>query len=665
MAKASPLRTLLFVCLVLSVGLAINVTVAQDQTPPPKPTTSDCLGCHDGTLDEMGPDERVEMVEAVPADWKLKGRKANAKRAGVSLKIDLTKMKKSVHGDDCSMCHTDINEIPHLAKLQPVNCALCHEEYDALYREGAHFQALQNGSELAPACADCHGAHYMLPMSDTNNPLNRNNLAASCGQCHTSEVIPGRSMTGAYDQWQESVHAQVTDGRVNATCSDCHDSHGGRYATGSTAKPNISRTCGKCHQKIKEDYHIGVHGQALARGNLSSPTCTDCHGVHGIYHVGDRRSDVYGFCSVEGCCAQCHQAERINSRFGIRSTIESYSDSFHGLALKKGDMRAASCASCHGAHDILNSSDPRSSISKDNLTKTCGKCHPGIGDQVTKGKVHPELSSTAETTGEKVQFWVKWIYLGLIPAVLGFMFLHNLLDWIKKIREHLARRRLEGKYLRLTKNERIQHIVLMSSFTLLVITGFALTFSWKIPGLSGEANETLRAVLHRIAGIAMGLWMVYHFYWVIATKRGRGYVMAMIPKLKDAYDLLQALGYNLGLVKERPKFDRFSYIEKAEYLAMIWGGFVMVLSGLILWFEEPVLRFLPLWAIDVAHIVHYMEAILATLAIIIWHFYSVLFNPDVAPMATHWLTGTLTEEEMKHEHALELERIKRGEGQSE
>jgi cytochrome b subunit of formate dehydrogenase len=131
----------------------------------------------------------------------------------------------------------------------------------------------------------------------------------------------------------------------------------------------------------------------------------------------------------------------------------------------------------------------------------------------------------------------------------------------------------------------------------------------------------------------------------------------MLPNLKDAYDMVYMMAYNLGLWPSKPEFERFTYVEKMEYLAMVWGTAVMVATGLILWFEEPFLRILPLWAVDVANIIHYMEAILATLAIIIWHFYSVLFNPDVAPMATHWLTGKLTAEEMEHEHGLEWERV--------
>lgn len=652
----------LFFAFAVILGLAFSVVLAQEPTPAPTPklTTTDCMGCHDGTAAEAGPDDKADMVDPLPAGWQRDGYRANLKRAGVSLTVDLKKMADAVHGTDCLSCHADITKLNHLAKVQAVNCGTCHEEFIEAFYSSGHYLAAKDGDADAPLCADCHGAHEMASPSEEASAVHPANVAKTCGQCHARGKMAIHEDDGPYDDWLESIHAQKKDGKkFNATCSGCHDSHAVGEYTGPIAKKNISRTCGKCHEKISTEFETGIHGTALDAGNMSSPTCTDCHGVHKIKAAGDPESTVYGYKAVVGVCAQCHQAERINSRFAIRSTVESYENSFHGLALKKGDLRSAGCASCHGAHEVLPSSDARSSIHPDNLQATCGKCHPGIGKGVAMGNVHPVLAKDAPTIGEKVQWWVRWAYIMLIPGVLGFMLVHNLIDWLKKVRKHVKRMKAMGEYVRLTLNERAQHILLMSSFTLLVISGFALTFGWKIPGISGPLNETIRAYVHRIAAVMMIGWSVYHAYWAVFTKRGRGYIWAMIPRLKDAYDLVYLMAYNVGLWKTKPKFERFSYIEKMEYLAMLWGTVVMVASGFVLWFEEPMLRFLPLWGVDVAHLVHYMEAILATLAIIIWHFYSVLFNPDVAPMATHWLTGTLTEEEMEHEHAAELEQIKR------
>jgi cytochrome b subunit of formate dehydrogenase len=130
----------------------------------------------------------------------------------------------------------------------------------------------------------------------------------------------------------------------------------------------------------------------------------------------------------------------------------------------------------------------------------------------------------------------------------------------------------------------------------------------------------------------------------------------MLPKYEDVKEVFQNLGYLLGLRAEPPRFDRFSYIEKAEYWALIWGTAVMVTTGLLLWFVNFTLHYLPKWASDLATLVHYYEAWLATLAILVWHFYYVIFNPDVYPMNWTWLTGKISEETLRHEHPREYER---------
>jgi thiosulfate reductase cytochrome b subunit len=139
----------------------------------------------------------------------------------------------------------------------------------------------------------------------------------------------------------------------------------------------------------------------------------------------------------------------------------------------------------------------------------------------------------------------------------------------------------------------------------------------------------------------------------------------LLPRLKDAKDAWGVLMFNLGIAKEKPKFERFSYIEKSEYWALVWGTFVMSATGFIMWFDNTFMGILTKLGWDVARTVHYYEAWLAFLAIVVWHFYFVMFNPDIYPMNIAWFKGTLTEEEMADEHALELERIKTKEAEDE
>lgn len=222
---------------------------------------------------------------------------------------------------------------------------------------------------------------------------------------------------------------------------------------------------------------------------------------------------------------------------------------------------------------------------------------------------------------------------------------------------------MQRKYLRMTLNERLQHLNLFINFTILVITGFALSFPtafWVAPITEVPAGMTLRGFLHRLSGVAIVFLGGYHILYCAFTKRGRGIIRDMIPTRKDALDLWETLKNNLFI--NRPpkviKMGRFNFREKFEYLGLIWGTLVMTITGFILWFEVEWLKYFPQWTYNLARTIHFYEAILATLTIIVWHFYSVIFNPDVYPMNWAWITGEITEHEMELEHGLELERLK-------
>jgi cytochrome b subunit of formate dehydrogenase len=219
------------------------------------------------------------------------------------------------------------------------------------------------------------------------------------------------------------------------------------------------------------------------------------------------------------------------------------------------------------------------------------------------------------------------------------------------------------QYSRMTLNERIQHVNLFINFTLLVITGFALKYPeafWASPITDVPMGMTFRGLLHRLSGVAIMTLGGYHMLYLVFTGRGRRIIRDMIPTLKDGTDLWETLKNNLFL--NRPareiKMGRFNFREKFEYLGLIWGTIVMTVTGLILWLKTEWLMFFPMWTYDVARAIHFYEAILATLTILVWHFYSVVFNPDVYPMNWAWITGQMTEHEMKLEHGLELERLK-------
>jgi cytochrome b subunit of formate dehydrogenase len=173
------------------------------------------------------------------------------------------------------------------------------------------------------------------------------------------------------------------------------------------------------------------------------------------------------------------------------------------------------------------------------------------------------------------------------------------------------------------------------------------------------------SLLHRIGAVGLMGVAVYHMLYLIFSAEGRWNFVHLIPGPGDLKDLIQMLKYFLGRTEEHPKFSRFSYVEKFDYWAVYWGMVIMVGSGCLLWFETVTLSVFPKYMLDIAKEAHSDEALLATLAIIIWHFYNVHFNPRKFPMNRTWITGKISEAEMIAEHLLEYEEIIREEERRE
>jgi formate dehydrogenase gamma subunit len=441
--------------------------------------------------------------------------------------------------------------------------------------------------------------------------------------------------------YQDSVHGRATarGSTKAAVCNDCHDSHNVRPANDPQSgifKFNVARTCGKCHAAVAGHYGASVHGKALARGNWSAPVCTDCHGIHTIAKAGDQ---VAG---PRSSCARCPEGVRLTKEFGVPGTrVSSWQSSYHGLARRMGSTVAADCASCHGAHDVLPSSDPRSAINARNLPKTCGKCHQGVQANFARGKIHLSDGDTSDTPS-RVNTWIRRIYIVLIVLTIGFMALHNLLIWWRKARA--ARLARGATVVRMNLNQRIQHAVLVVSFTVLVISGFALAWPESIFAWPFGPSEQLRRAVHRIAGAVMILLGIYHLGYMTLTREGRRGLRDFWFRLSDAKDLIAVLR------NRRTQAGRFSYAEKAEYWAGLWGTIVMAVTGMVIWYFVEVATWIPRWWIDIATTIHFYEAILATLAIVVWHIYHVIFDPDVYPMNWAWFDGKMPEHHFKEEH---------------
>jgi cytochrome b subunit of formate dehydrogenase len=492
------------------------------------------------------------------------------------------KLAKSAHASlACASCHLKHEAYPHPANVPKPACSQCHQSQERDYERGAHGQAVKNGNAGAPDCALCHGGAH--------------------------ELLSPKS---------------------------------------AEFRQKVPETCGMCHSEVVDQFRASVHGQALAKGITQAPLCTDCHGEHSILPHTNAASPVNAG-NIRQTCANCHGNVRLSRRFGLPADrVVSFDASFHGLAAKGGSETVANCASCHGVHNILPSSDPRSTINRKNLAATCGKCHEGAGQRFAIGQVH----LAAGRREPPAIRWARQFYLLVIPLTIGLMLLHNAGDWVRKVlrlRINAAAPRRPARYdvpirpnVRMLPFERVQHALLAISFMTLVWTGFALKYPeqwWARPLLLGQGN--LRGLVHRIAAVVFVAVTLTHAISLLASRRLRNHWKELLPKTQDAREALANFVYNVGLRRVPPGRAAHSYIEKAEYWAVVWGAAVMILTGLMLWGNDFMLALFPKLWLDVATSVHFYEAVLATLAIVVWHFYTVIFDPDVYPMDTAWLTG--------------------------
>jgi cytochrome b subunit of formate dehydrogenase len=497
------------------------------------------------------------------------------------------KLAKSAHAEvACASCHVKHDEYPHPANVPKPVCSQCHQGQQADYDRGVHGQATKSGNGAAPDCSVCHGAAH--------------------------ELLRPKS---------------------------------------AEFREKVPDTCGMCHSEVADQFRSSVHGQALAKGISQAPICTDCHGEHFILPPSNIASTVYAG-NIRDTCGNCHGNVQLSRRFGLPADrVVSFDASFHGLAAKEGNETVANCASCHGVHNILPSADPRSKVNPKNLAATCGKCHQGAGKRFAISQVH-----VAEGRKEAPAMrWVRQFYLLMIPLTIGLMLLHNGGDWVRKLlrlrgnagpsRGRSGNELPSRPNVRMLPFERVQHALLVISFITLAWTGFALKYSdqwWARPSLLGAGN--LRSIVHRIAALVFVAVSSMHVISLVANRRLRRHWTELFPKAADAREALANFSYNVGLRSARPTRSAHSYIEKAEYWAVVWGAMVMIATGFMLWGNNLMLALFPKLWLDVATSVHFYEALLATLAIVVWHFYTVIFDPDVYPMDTAWLTGVSVKE---------------------
>jgi cytochrome c553 len=363
---------------------------------------------------------------------------AEAKAAsGKSVAVDAAKFAGSVHGSmqlPCTACHADVSadKFPH-GEVKPVACANCHDKAVKEYASTIHGKARAGGNHVAATCANCHGTHDILKSSDPGSRTNHANLERTCGACHGNEAmiqqakLPGGNVAGLY---HDSIHGQAMAKKASTkdavpTCTNCHGAHDMRPRSdplSRVARANVPDTCGGCHMNVKAIWQKSEHGKLRQAHVLQAPGCTDCHSTHGIRSHQDPQFKL----AVTEQCGTCHE-----------EFIRTYRDTFHGQVTQLGFSEIATCASCHGAHEVLPKDNPLSKVSAQNRLATCQGCHPKANANFVSYDPHANKHNRAR--GQLLFFASKFMDL-LLLGVFAFFGAHTLLWFFRSLKAVRERR---------------------------------------------------------------------------------------------------------------------------------------------------------------------------------------------------------------------------------
>ncbi len=322
-----------------------------------------------------------------------------------------------IPNEECLSCHG----LPDQQITLPSGEILYLTIDEEIYHASVHGQG-------GYACVQCHSnitgyPHPALEV-ETRRAMTLS-MYNACRRCHAEK----------YTEEADDVHRKaLSEGNENAAvCSDCHGAH--NVGDPDEPRTRIPQTCDRCHSEIYNKYKESVHGSALIdEGNPDVPTCIDCHGVHNVQGPANTTFRL----DSPLICANCHNDEELMAKYGISTDVfDTYVADFHGTTqvlfqpeVEGQEFNKAVCIDCHGVHDIQSSDNPNSSIYKDNLIKTCQKCHPEATINFSEawlGHYRPDPQHFP------VVFFVDLFYRIFIPLVLGGMAILVVLDFARRI----------------------------------------------------------------------------------------------------------------------------------------------------------------------------------------------------------------------------------------
>jgi cytochrome b subunit of formate dehydrogenase len=529
-------------------------------------------------------------------------------------------------------------------------CLECHDDIVKAedYAKSAH-------GELV--CVSCHFEVNDLKKHE-NGEITIGDV--QCARCH-------RDVSAAI---------AASDHRENASCDDCHGAvHTTLKGRGKLA---VTTACAACHA---EEYLESAHGMALAKGNTDAPSCVDCHeGPHALMALGEDAVSPARRALTNESCVHCHENAAMMAKAGLEATsVEHYEEGYHGKVAKLGYLEdVAGCADCHTAHSVLAATDPKSSVNKANLAATCkgaeARCHPQANENFTKYDPH---ATHKDKSKFPVLFWTFVAMSGLLIGVFAFFWLHTLLWWQKAFREA---REFRGKehhidpalaldgvmYKRFGWFPITLHVIVIVSFLGLVFSALPLKFPeafWAPALMKFWGGAAAAGLAHRWSAAATFFYFLLAcgrvFWFLFIMKSDKGFFGrlfgpdSLFPNLDDGRQMVGMFKWFFGM-GPRPKFGKWTYWEKFDFLAVFWGMVAIGLTGLMLWVPEWFAKFTPGWFFNIAAIVHADEAMLAAGFIFTVHFFNTHLRPEKFPIDTVVFTGKVSRHEFIEERALQI-----------
>jgi cytochrome b subunit of formate dehydrogenase/nitrate/TMAO reductase-like tetraheme cytochrome c subunit len=561
--------------------------------------------------------------------------------------------------------------------------------FAALLASAARGEAKLPGG--ADACVDCHNGKDAPAVNTTAFGASVHADKASCTDCHAGYAMgPHDSELPALAPAEQALVARLAKARwpEAAKVKEPKAEKGEAKETRVTA-PRAYLACAGCHEMEHPEAMAGwqrsAHSRWLREDTAApGPTCASCHGpIHALRKLApydpkatarakvpeDRRE-------IAKRCEACHGNEEFAKTAGVNPEAAiTYHDSMHGRLARVGNPYAPTCTSCHaakkeqgGTHAIVAKTNPASAVSAGSRQETCGRCHEGTNASFAALVAHKPIQ---EIGSHVVPHVVHVAFSWLTTLTLLFFAFHVSVDFIFELRQRLARKThgespdAARSVVRFDIHQRAQHWLMLSGVILLGVTGWPLRGAGDLDA-AGYSKAFMRifggaegaAIWHRVGAVLIICSAIYHLFYLTFLAAKKRLPFSMLPVPKDAIDMKDNILFMLGVRKERPKFERYMYLEKFDYWAVFWGIVMMVGTGFVFWFPTFFASWAPSWVITAALIIHGEEATLAILFLFVVHFYNVHLKPSIFPMNWTWLNGRITVENLKHEHPLEYERLK-------